>query len=697
PPQMGISQGILHPDAHDIALETIINSWIRYHTELLSFYHQHKDKCILVNFEQCLANPNEFIALCQKSFAFNFNEKIITPTLKTNTLQSLETELFSVILKEYPQIDALYQELKASATLFPKLKQDEHLGSKEQTEILWNDYKKTVQAIKNDHFLQTQNIKELKALKIQMATVTEQAKASEKAQIIQLQALEKQKSDDHDATQTTIKALEAEKDSLNEQKEHEKITLQNKLKDAQEKVNTSESENELMLSQLHQVQEDLEAQFLKSQSLEKQKSNDHNATQATIKALEAEKDSLNEQKEHEKITLQNKLKDAQEKVNTSESENELMLLQLHQVQEELEAQFLTSQSLEKQKTALNKEVEQKTKALDTEKIVLNKQKETEKTALQSKVNEYQEKAKEAESENELMLLQLHQTQEELEAQFLKSQSLEKQKSNDHNTAQEKIKALESKKTALEKQKIDRNKETEQRIKILNSEKDSLNKQKEHEKNTLQNKLKDAQETVKESESENELMLLQLHQVQEELEHYFLKYQALENSTQDKPILSLITSKPNNTIVQAQVIQAEPSTFGLTIEFINLQSSMQLWKNYQLTLIKPTSVYDETTLAAIKLPLQKNNLLPLQTWPPQTADEHGAYWLIDQSLLEKELIHSSLHPEDIYFLHHLVQNLSLWLKELAENSSLQNNNWDDYYDFLNDMEVTLSSIAKSHQR
>jgi len=86
--------------------------------------------------------------------------------------------------------------------------------------------------------------------------------------------------------------------------------------------------------------------------------------------------------------------------------------------------------------------------------------------------------KEAEQENELLLLQLHQIQEELETSFQQKQQLQTQ-----------IEQL-----SKEKQKT-ANKEVEQ---------------------------------------ENELLLLQLHQVQEELEHYFLKYQELEQKSENKP-------------------------------------------------------------------------------------------------------------------------------------------------------------------
>jgi hypothetical protein len=522
PPQLGISQGILHPDTQNVALETVIKSWIQYNTELLRYYHQHKDKCILVNVEQCLANPNEFITLCQQSFGLTFNKQTLVPELKPNHLQSLETELFGAILKEYPQIEPLYQELKTSATLFPQpIPHDETIDSKEYADILWCHYKKIIQTTQRNFILKTQNPQELDSLKHNIKDLTKKTKK-----------------------------------------------------------------------------------------------------------LETEKASLNKQ------------------IATS-----------------------------------NKALQEKITALETEKIAFEKKKATEHQALLEKLKEEQQNKT-----------------KELETHFLKSQSLEKQKSETDKVTQDRIKKLESEKASLNKQIATSNKALQEKITALETEKIAFEKKKVTEHQALLKKLKaEQQNKTKEAESENELMLLQLHQVQEELEHYFLKYQELENSHQNKPILGLITSPLENDFFRAQVIQVEQTSLGLGVELINLQSSQQLWKSYQLTLIKSASLdEDDITQAALKLPLQDNNLLPLQTWPPQVADDKGAYWLIDLRLLEKESMQSYLHPEDINFLYYLVKNISLWLKALEVNYPLQHNDWDEYYETLNILEMKLYSIVQLHQ-
>lgn len=113
------------------------------------------------------------------------------------------------------------------------------------------------------------------------------------------------------------------------------------------------------------------------------------------------------------------------------------------------------------------------------------------------------------NENKRLLSQLHQLKEESDQHVFAKQATEKKlKQRDKENAslhqqQSVLKALESKYTTLgqEKSKLIANYEK----KITEIEKNQAN---------LEN-------------DENELLLLQLHQVQEELEHYFIKNQALE--------------------------------------------------------------------------------------------------------------------------------------------------------------------------
>ena len=122
--------------------------------------------------------------------------------------------------------------------------------------------------------------------------------------------------------------------------------------------------------------------------------------------------------------------------------------------------------------------------------------ETLKAELEQQTHNNLNKQQELEQENELLLLQLHQVQEELEQHFLNNQELgekEKQLTIDIQRKQQEIDSLKANTSNFD------------------------------------NSIKAKQEL----EQENELLLLQLHQVQEELEHYFLECQKV-STTPPKP-------------------------------------------------------------------------------------------------------------------------------------------------------------------
>lgn len=129
-----------------------------------------------------------------------------------------------------------------------------------------------------------------------------------------------------------------------------------------------------------------------------------------------------------------------------------------------------------------------------------------------------DKSEELAQENELLLLQLHQVQEELESTFLEKQ------------------ALEHAKQQLEAQQH----QVQEQVKQLTESHDKLAAVSVEQKNRLEKVLRAQEETerkAKDLQQENELLLLQLHQVQEELEHYFLQYQELaqkQNAAEEAP-------------------------------------------------------------------------------------------------------------------------------------------------------------------
>ncbi|NEV61131.1 hypothetical protein [Thiorhodococcus minor] len=123
--------------------------------------------------------------------------------------------------------------------------------------------------------------------------------------------------------------------------------------------------------------------------------------------------------------------------------------------------------------------------------------EVESKRAQERLQALEKRLKEVAKENELLLSQLHQVQEELESQFLEGK-------RQRDTFSAEKSGLEREKTALEAER---------------------DKQR-HLAAERQRKLQALEDQHQDTKEENELLLLQLHQVQEELEQYFLKYQEL---------------------------------------------------------------------------------------------------------------------------------------------------------------------------
>lgn len=120
-------------------------------------------------------------------------------------------------------------------------------------------------------------------------------------------------------------------------------------------------------------------------------------------------------------------------------------------------------------------------------------------------------------ENELLLLQLHQVQEELENIFLQKRALD--------DSQQQLEAQRQ-------QLTERLGQAEQAQRKAQEQAAALQQQLEQ-RQQAHARLEASQRDLSE---ENELLLLQLHQVQEELENYFLKYQELlaQHTPEAKP-------------------------------------------------------------------------------------------------------------------------------------------------------------------
>ncbi|WP_210545495.1 hypothetical protein [Rhodoferax sp. PAMC 29310] len=193
-------------------------------------------------------------------------------------------------------------------------------------------------------------------------------------------------------------------------------------------------------------------------------------------------------------------------------ENELLLLQLHQVQEELESHFLQNQAL----SPLVGEVDQLKKDLANTQVqrdALSKAKVDLVSTRDTQVKLLQDRQHQLESAQKIQ-----DTAQKTQAQNIKLIT----------ELQTSIAALQTQKDQLSKEKS----ALSHAQVALQAEKAQLAQQLDQQKVQLSQAAPVGTE-VTEFKQENELLLLQLHQVQEELEHYFLSYQELEKNHNTK--------------------------------------------------------------------------------------------------------------------------------------------------------------------
>jgi hypothetical protein len=279
-------------------------------------------------------------------------------------------------------------------------------------------------------------------------------------------------------------------------------------------------------------------QTIKDRSAERRQITD---LEEQIAALQKQvQDSASQLAQEKKNTVQKdtRFKELEQKHQETTEENDLILQQMHQVQEELESMLLKKQ-----------ETEQQLKQREEQIAALQKQ------AQESAAHLAQEKKNAAQKDSALQ-----QVKQQLEQKNTQIQEREKQNATLQKQAQDSAAQLaQEKKNAAQKnstlkqveqqleQKSSQLQEHEKQIAALQKQlKDSTEKltqqqaaaKKDGDLDQLQKKLKQKDTRFKELEQkhqetteENDLILQQLHQVQEELESIFLKKQEAEQQLQ----------------------------------------------------------------------------------------------------------------------------------------------------------------------
>ncbi|MGQ5489803.1 hypothetical protein ACUH78_13235 [Thauera sp. ZXT1-4] len=345
---------------------------------------------------------------------------------------------------------------------------------------------------------------------------------------------------------------------------------------------------------------------------------------------------------------------------------------------------------------------------------------------------------ESKEEGELLLLQLHQVQEELENVFLKHQEGEKTIAHlkqQHSTAITERDAARQQATALTQERDkagqqiaaltqERDKAVQQ-ITVLTQERDKLRKQADEQEGKLKvlmseheqaKKLSEEQaRALKESQEEGELLLLQLHQVQEELEHYFLQNQKLnqeldQQKRQNRQLkhrcrqLEHRPVAPNGLL--ARVLGAKEKTASPHLDFEGLQLRQEKvnpdYEHLWITLQSPSfgdKLVDEwhfrLSCAGVKpgqfgqqpkleLPEQQAQLL--EAWFAESESESGRKLELRFALPSAmdAAVWKQIQTADQAFVSQLIEQLPSMLDTLKGQGARISRDWADWQRLAADM-------------
>lgn len=545
-----------------------LNAWVAYNSALLNFHLRSPERSLLVHARQVKTaaqsslqkisarinaslqlpgdtwpgkNPDESDRLDQDSIVLQKKNKQV-PALWDQEEKNLLTDwLVQQLLEEYPQATELYEELQAAASLPHRRNSAQNFTG--------------LQLAANRNEEASHRQKAWSAFVAQQMALQERA---ERINVLQQQVQE---------SESTIALLGKTKTELERQVKERSLLLEHLGKAHDEQAQLAQ-QYQVQIEQLSQAKVVAEQQMQERQHLLMENSK-------AFHALEANKQQL-------KAEFQQQLQKAHASLKSSEQENHLLLEQLHKVQEELEHYYLQEKQLsqakataEKQVQELIQQLEKLTKACEEQamwaqereaqlntltraKAIMDAQlqEQTQQLGQMSKVCDEQTKLSQqrqgkvqqleiaqqaSQQEARLLLEQLHKVQEELEHQYLRVQQQEKSLADlpkikiDLRNSQEKVKQLQQTEIIANKLKAElqnvREKagqlesyqkqvsKLQEELKALQSKAEQLQQSEVNLKKQLQDEL--TKVPAVSLKNENELLLSQLHKVQEELERYYI--------------------------------------------------------------------------------------------------------------------------------------------------------------------------------
>ena len=357
------------------------------------------------------------------------------------------------------------------------------------------------------------------------------------------------------------RAHEQELEALRQQLEPQLAELEHRLASRDTELRETREAAEMSLLQLHQVHEETEIYLLadgeKQRQLEAgvrdleelrrtkvaQESDYELAKAAQASAHEQELEALRQRLEPQLAELEQRLISRNTELREAREAAEISLLQLHQVQEELEHYFLADGEKQRQLEAGVRDLEElrRTKAAqdsdyelakaaqasahEQELEALRQRLEPQLAELEQRLANRDTQLRETQETLEMSLLQLHQQlQEERELYFLADGEKQRQLEAGVRDLEELRRTKVAQESDYELAKAAQESAHKQELEVVRQ-------RLEPQLAELEQRLACRDTELLEAREEAELSLLQLHQVQEELEHYFLKARASEQLAQ----------------------------------------------------------------------------------------------------------------------------------------------------------------------
>lgn len=482
-PEQALAQAISQIDEQiPFSLDNTIATWLVYERELLRFYLRNQQRCLLVDLERVNNNPALLIETASRLFSLELDDSAIDPESQAqpatffNPLASL---LAKQALQRFPEALGLWEEIKVSLTVLPTVERSNSYDqimqipdaitelrsimhgaelaleamSKARDEQLTQVFVCNAQMEQQEiefqarikqnelQFLHQQKIQEThqeallvknNSLKNDLNTLSVNL-VKEKNLAKESQALINQLSSERDnqaklasERQQQIEQLVQERDAQSDKVENcqAQINQLEQQRDNHVKIATDvRQENELILLQLHQVQEELEQYFLKNLTLENElKANDANLVNERKLAEERQQhiNQLGGERDNQARIATERQQQIEQLVKERDAQSQLAenrQAQINQLGGELDSQARIAAERQQQLEQLVQERNTQNQLVENHQAHINQ--------LEQERDSYIRITTDVRQENELLLLQLHQVQEELEYYFL--QHLQEQK------------------------------------------------------------------------------------------------------------------------------------------------------------------------------------------------------------------------------------------------------------------------------